>query len=288
MQRRAGPPNRRPADYNPEAPMIVAAHIEPPPCDRIAAFYRRVLATLCDRDVPFLIGGAYSIQVYTGITRHTKDIDLFVHPHDCERTLEVLADAGYRTELTFTHWLGKVHGDDAFADIIFSSGNGIAVVDDVWFAHSVPAEVLGVAVQLCPPEETIWSKAFIMERERFDGADIAHLLRACADRLDWRRLLRRFGTHWRVLLSHLILFGYAYPDDRRRIPAWVMHDLIDGLETEMKGPAPATGVCQGTLLSREQYLTDLTEWGYQDARLPPHGTMTAEEVAVWTEAIERK
>ena len=28
-----------------------------------------------------------------------------------------------------------------------------------------------------PAEEMIWSKAFIQERERFDGADIHHLLR---------------------------------------------------------------------------------------------------------------
>jgi hypothetical protein len=45
--------------------------------------------------------------------------------------------------------------------------------------------VLGVPVRLCPPEEIIWSKAFIMERERYDGADISHLIRACQGRLDW-------------------------------------------------------------------------------------------------------
>ena len=40
--------------------------------------------------------------------------------------------------------------------------------------------VLDKEVKLCPPEEIIWSKSFIMERERFDGADINHLLRICA------------------------------------------------------------------------------------------------------------
>ncbi len=57
----------------------------------------------------------------------------------------------------------------------------------------------------------IWSKAFIMERERYDGADIAHLILACGRDLDWRRLLGRFGRRWRVLLSHLVLFGFVYP-----------------------------------------------------------------------------
>jgi hypothetical protein len=41
----------------------------------------------------------------------------------------------------------------------------------------------------------IWSKAFIMERERFDGADVMHLIHENANRLDWNRLLERFGQH---------------------------------------------------------------------------------------------
>jgi len=41
----------------------------------------------------------------------------------------------------------------------------------------------------------IWSKAFIMERDRYDGADIAHIIRTCGKGLDWSRLLHRFGSH---------------------------------------------------------------------------------------------
>ena len=72
----------------------------------------------------------------------------------------------------------------------------------------------------------IWSKAFIQERERFDGADVIHLLRETGPSLDWPRLLMRFGDHWRVLLSHLILFGFVYPDKRQNVPAWVMDELM--------------------------------------------------------------
>ena len=44
-------------------------------------------------------------------------------------------------------------------------------------------------VLLAPPEEMIWSKAFVCERERYDGADVNHLLRACGRQMDWQRLL---------------------------------------------------------------------------------------------------
>src|SRR5258705_333222 len=138
-----------------------------------------------------------------------------------------------RAELTHPHWLGKVYADDAYVDVIFRSGNAVAEVDDEWFEHAIPDEVLGMPASLCPAEEVIWSKGFVMERERFDGADMAHLFRACAERLDWDRLLRRYGAHWRVLLSHLVLFGFIYPAESSKIPNWVMSDLLTRLHAEM-------------------------------------------------------
>jgi hypothetical protein len=251
-----------------------------------ASFYQEVLHTLTHAEVPFLVGGAYALAVFTGIERHTKDLDVFVRPADCERTLEVLsAMSGLQTELTFPHWLAKAFRGEDFIDIIFSSGNGIATVDEEWFAHAISAEVVGEPVRLCPVEETLWSKCFVMERERYDGADVAHLLRACGRRLDWRRLMRRIGPHWRVLLSHLVLFGYIYPAERDQIPRDVLQGLLDRLQKEASPPKSAARVCNGTLLSREQYLIDIEQWGYKDPRLQPTGTMTDAQILQWTDAI---
>jgi hypothetical protein len=124
-----------------------------------------------------------------------------------------------------------------------------------------------------------------MERERFDGADVAHILQARAERLDWRRLLERFGPHWRVLLAHLVMFGFIYPAERARIPAWVLRSLQARLDEELERPPPTEPLCQGTLLSREQYLVDVECLGYTDAREAPRGAMTPEEIARWTAAI---
>jgi hypothetical protein len=250
-------------------------------------FYCGALEALGRAGVPFLVGGAYAFAHYTGIVRHTKDFDVFVRQRDAERVLEALASTlGCRTEIAFPHWLGKAHCGDDYVDVIFSSGNGAAEVDDGWFEYAIDAELLGKSVKLAPPEEMIWQKAMIMERERFDGADVAHILRARAESLDWPRLLRRFDSHWRVLFSHLVLFGFIYPSERSRIPDWVMDDLCGRLRDEQRAPPPADRVCQGTLLSRAQYLVDVEEWGYRDARLIPDGTMTRRETAKWTAAIE--
>lgn len=67
-------------------------------------------------------------------------------------------------------------------------GNGVSAVDDGWFEHAHSVALLGMPVLIAPVEETLWWKAFVMERERFDGADVAHILLAHAESLDWRRL----------------------------------------------------------------------------------------------------
>lgn len=248
-------------------------------------FYRRVLEILNEAGLPYLVGGAYAFNHYTGIIRPTKDLDLFVVRSDFPRIDELLAKAGYRCELTYPHWLGKVYGPDDFIDLIFNSGNGISEVDASWFAHAPGMQVLGVEARITPIEEMIWSKAFIMERERFDGADIAHLLRAYGDRLDWSHLLARFGDCWRVLMSHLTLFGFIYPQHRHLLPRWVMETLLERLHEELMTPPPDAHVCLGTLLSREQYLTDIEQWGYRDGRLAPTGRMSEEDTSRWTQAI---
>jgi hypothetical protein len=251
-----------------------------------AAFYRRALTALGDARMEFLVGGAYAFARYTGIERHTRDLDVFVRRRDCPQALRVLAQAGCRTDVPFPHWLAKAHCGADYVDVIFSSGNGVAVVDDAWFTHAVSDTVIDVPVQLCPVEEMIWSKAFISERERHDGADVIHLLHARAEQLDWTRMVARFAEHWRVLLGHLILFGFVYPGERHRLPAAVLRQLLERLDGELEGPAATDRVCQGTLLSRAQYLVDIERRGYRDARRTPEGHMTPEQIAVWTAAIE--
>jgi hypothetical protein len=251
-----------------------------------AAFYRHAMAVLKQASVPFLVGGAYALRYYAGIERHTKDFDVFVRPHDFPRALESLAAAGYRTQRTFVHWLGKAFHGEAFVDIIFSSGNGLCKVDDAWFDHAVAGEAVGMPVRICPVEEIIWSKSFVIERERYDGADIIHLLHGSGKHFDWNRLLGRFCSFERVLLSHLLLYGFVYPREPSPIPERVLDALWDAVRNETRDRSIPPMLCQGTLLSREQYLIDIEAWGYQDARRLPPSAMTPEQIRQWTEGID--
>ena len=249
------------------------------------AFYRRTLHVLSDAAVPFLVGGSHAFLEYTGIVRPTKDFDLFLRKSDIEKAMEALRASGYRTELTFPHWLAKAWQHDDFIDLVFSSGNGICTVDDGWFDHAVETQVLGMPVKIVPCEELCWQKSFVMERERFDGADIMHILRARASELDWTRLVERYESRWPLLYTYLVMFTFIYPSEARALPASVMNELAERHATLRAAPV-ADKVCQGTLVSRAQYLIDIGQYGYSDARLAPRGGMSPEDAIFWTWAID--
>lgn len=252
-----------------------------------ARFYSGALQELHSCGIPFLVGGAYAFRCYTGIERHTKDFDVFLRREHLDGALECMQRLGCHTDRTFPHWLAKAFSGDDFVDLIYSSGNGIVAVDDEWFQYAVPHKVFDIDVGLCPAEEIIWSKAFVQERERFDGADIVHIIRARAGQMNWDRLLRRFAANWRILLEHLVLFGFVYPGERTKIPAGILRELIDRL-TEELGTNGAATLCNGTLISREQYLPDIERWGYRDARLSPESNMSRQDIAHWTAAIDNE
>jgi hypothetical protein len=229
-------------------------------------FYRETISILLGNNVPFLVGGAHAFCRYTGVIRDTKDFDIFIRRADYGRTLAALGAAGYKTEVTDEVWIVKAFYERFYVDVIFGSANGIAGVDEQWFEFSVPSEVFDMPVLLVPPEEMIWQKAYIMERDRFDGADVAHLFHTCFDKLDWQRLLMRFGSAWRVLYAQLILFGFVYPSKRDCVPQWLMEELGRRLILETGSAAPQSNVCFGPVLAATQYLVDINTWGYADGR----------------------
>jgi hypothetical protein len=221
---------------------------------------------LIQEGVPFLVGGAYAYASYTGIYRDTKDLDLFPRREDALRALDVLANNGWRTERSDEVWIYKAFRGEWFVDLIFSSGNGVADVDDGWFLHARPGSAFGKPVALVPPEELIWSKAFVLERERYDGSDVNHLLRGVGRSLNWPRLMGRFERYWEVLLSHLMLFRFAYPGEKDVVPSWVMAELLARAAGASGESALPDRLCRGNLISRVNYQLDLKHWDYLDGR----------------------
>ena len=85
---------------------------------RTEVLIRRVLTSLDDAELPFLVGGAFAMARHAGIMRDTKDLDLFVLPSMVEPALEVLAEVGCDTELTDARWLGKAQLEDLAIELV--------------------------------------------------------------------------------------------------------------------------------------------------------------------------
>ena len=225
-------------------------------------FYVKSLAVLNESGVPFLVGGAYALAKHASIERHTKDLDIFVRPDDRDAVLAALDAAGYRTEVSFPHWLAKAYGDDGFIDVIYSSGcNGVSSgsITNGFRPHASDGEILGVPVKLCPAEEMIWSKGYVQERERFDGADIAHLIR-CRGERPWTGggCVNRFGEHWARSLrpSRRLRLHLLRTEQSTRYHAGSFKSFLSGSSPRLKRPSPCEGpdVFRDVALSREQYL----------------------------------
>jgi hypothetical protein len=80
---------------------------------RTSSFYRRVLETLQERQIEFLVGGSFAFYRHTGIERPTKDIDVFLRHGDLPFALESLRIAGFETDLVYPHWLAKARRREA-------------------------------------------------------------------------------------------------------------------------------------------------------------------------------
>jgi hypothetical protein len=251
-----------------------ATPVDPDPQTR--QFYVDALSALDRAEVPYVVGGGYAMAHYTGIRRATKDLDIFVKAADRDRTLTTLTAAGYRTEFFYPFWISKALHGEAFIDILYNSGNGLCPVDDDWFRYSRSIDVHGYATRLVPPEEQLWSKAFVQDRDRFDGADVIHLILRHGEHFDWRRLLRRFsGGHERVLLAHLLLFGYVYPSKRECVPTWVLDQLNAIVRDEPEEDRP---ICRGANVAQRGYGPVIRERGYIDGRLIPFGPLRKDEI----------
>lgn len=229
-----------------------------------ADFYEKTIIHLKTSKIPFLIGGAYALKAHTEIKRSTKDLDIFCKAGDYTRLLKVLNEEGYRTEIVDARWIAKAYSKDYLIDLIFSTPSNIWSVDDTWFKYSTTYKLFNQEVRVLAPEELIWCKSFIQDRQRYDGADIYHIILKQGLKINWQRLLMRLEPHWEILFAHIINFRFIYPSKRDIIPKWVMEELEKRLKEQFNAPKVLDQVCRGTLLSRTQYLIDIKEWGFKD------------------------
>ena len=225
--------------------------------------YQSVVRGLLKAGIPFAVTGGFAFHHHTRIWRTTKDLDLVMPPDAVPRAFEVLVQEGFETYVQDPVWLAKARRGDYFVDLITGVGNATLTVEQSWIDRAPQDDVLGIRCKILQPEEMIASKLFVTRRERFDGADIAHLLKACARTLDWDRLRGLTDAHWTMLFGELVLFAYIYPSCTRDIPQSVWGELIDRFRRSITAPRTDQPF-RGTLIDPRMFAIDVNEWGERD------------------------
>jgi predicted nucleotidyltransferase len=166
-----------------------------------------------------LIGGVASCGF--GRPRTTRDIDVFLHPVDAERALQVLESAGYQTERTDPKWIFKGFKHGVQVDVIFLTVGGV-YFDDEMRDRAIVVEFAGQRVRIVAPEDLLVIKAAVHDeptpRHWHDALGLV-----AARELDWEYLLRRARRAQRRVLSLLI---YAQSNDLA-VPNRVVRSLFE-------------------------------------------------------------
>jgi hypothetical protein len=103
--------------------------------------------------------------------------------------------------------------------------NHRAAVDDEWLTRGPEVIIRGERLRPIPVEALIWSKLYVLQRERCDWGDVFNLLDAQAPAVDWDYLLERLGEDRALLAGALAVFGWLVPDRVADVPSMVWSQI---------------------------------------------------------------
>jgi predicted nucleotidyltransferase len=192
-----------------------------PSDEQIQQTLAEAVRALREAEVPFVVMGGLSTAAFAR-PRVTDDIDVFVRPDAAVRALQVLADAGFRTEETDPHWIFKAFRHGVLVDVIFRS-TGDLYLDEEMLSRADEQEHLGVAVPLVSPEDLLVIKAVAANEDSpRHWHDALAVIARC--QLDWPYLLRRARQAGPRRILSLLL--YAESNDLA-VPAEVIEALFE-------------------------------------------------------------
>ncbi len=187
--------------------------------------FRRVLEEARAKKLDFAFGGAFAVATYTGKWRDTKDMDLYILPGDREEMKAALAAAGLTDYFPVKDydrsWIYRAHTGDVIVDCIWSMANHRTDVDRAWLTRGPVVEFGGENVHVVPPEELIWSKLYVLQRDRCDWPDVLNIVHAIGPELDWERLFHRLNSDAPLLDGILSVFRWLVPDRAAQLPSWL-------------------------------------------------------------------
>jgi hypothetical protein len=218
--------------------------------------YQRVLQAVRENGINFALGGAFAVATYTGTWRNTKDMDIYIQPQDREKLIEIVTNRGlqdYAVVLPYDrNWIYRSYQGEYIVDIIWAMPNANNMVDANWLSGGVKLDIRGEMVNIVAPEEMIWGKIYVLQKDRCDWVDIVNIIYNTAERLDWEHLIARLEADLPLLTGVMAVFGWLSPDRSQLIPDWVWERL------NLKKPEPVHPSLE--LTRQRAYRLDSRPW----------------------------
>jgi hypothetical protein len=221
------------------------------------AVYLEVIRQARALGIRFAFGGAFAIAVYTGELRNTKDFDFYLLPADRDAMKEAMTRAGLRDyfdRLAYDRsWIYRASREDIIVDAIWTMANHRAEVDEHWLSRGPEVTIRGEPLRAIPIEDLIWSKLYVLQRERCDWGDVVNLIDAQTDSIDWEYLLNQLGEDAPLLTGALSVFAWLVPHRASDIPSEVWSRL--GLCPSTQGEDPKVSRARANLLDSRPWFT---------------------------------
>jgi hypothetical protein len=142
-------------------------------------------AALREADVEFMLAGGLAAWARGGPTSE-HDVDFCLRPVDADKALEVLDDAGFRTERPPEGWLYKAYMDEQLIDLIFEPAG--LPIDDEAFARADRIDVQAVSMLVMRPTDILVTKLMAMNDHYLDFESALLITRALREQIEWDRL----------------------------------------------------------------------------------------------------
>jgi hypothetical protein len=202
------------------------------------AVYQEAVSSLEELKVAAALGGAFGLACYTGRWRNTKDLDLYILPQDREITIQRLREIGfedYYDRLPYDRrWIYRSVRQDVIIDLIWAMANRRTEVQPDWLSRAPRVKLRGLGMRVLPPEELLWCKLYVLQRDRCDWPDLINLLYSAGDSMDWERLFQHLGPDLPLLIGLLNVFGWVAPERASHWPS----SIRESVHLPPRGDAP--------------------------------------------------
>lgn len=219
------------------------------------SIYRAIMAEANFRRIPFAVGGGLASRAYARQWKNSKDIDLYVPSAHRKALIDLTVEAGlidyYEQKPYDRNWIYRSYRQDVIVDIIWAMANQRSAVDDTWL-QGPELQVDNITFRLTPPEETLWSKLFVIQSDRCDWPAAWGMLYSIGPDFDWPHLLDRLGEDSPLLGGLLSVYKWICPGRARELPAWLWNRLgVNAPEAISR----QSGVGRAKLLDSRPWLT---------------------------------